>query len=155
MLEVEARRCEGLEELLALRMEFIREVHPEYGPEDVSLLEAKTRDWMIRHLAAGLYVGYVGRDDGHAVCTAGLLFYELPPLSPQSPFRLVGHVLNFWTRPAFRHRGHGRTMMEFMKADAHARGAVRLFLNATAMGEPLYRSCGFGEQVEKALVLNF
>jgi len=111
-------------------------------------------------LAAGIYIGFFGVDHDACcmmpittmasvpvdaiACTGALLVYTLPPLHGQVG-RKVGHVLNFFTRKAFRKRGYGKGLMECMIAYAKENGFSRLFLNATADGAPLYRKVGYRE----------
>lgn len=45
--------------------------------------------------------------------------------------------------PAFQRRGLGRELVGLLAAEAAARGARRLTLNATPVGAVLYASCGF------------
>jgi ribosomal protein S18 acetylase RimI-like enzyme len=50
------------------------------------------------------------------------------------------------TRPAYRRRGIARRMMHHLLDEARARGLDYAILQASAMGEPLYRKLGFLEQ---------
>ncbi len=138
--------------LTAIRVEFARDMHPAGDAAEARALEELTRDYIRRHMEDGSYVGFLGMWEGSMVACASLLIYELPPLSGK-PDRRQGHVLNVYTAPRLRGRGIGRAMMEAVIREGRARGLHRLFLNATKMGEPLYRSLGFHEQDEKSLVL--
>ena len=143
---------EGLDILVRARLDFILDLHADYTAEQVAALESGTRDYFERHLAAGDYLGIVGRLGEEVVCSAGLLYYELPPLkSAQS--RKLGHVLNFFTRPEHRGAGYGTAMMEYIKGLARREGVGKLVLNATAMGYPVYAACGFKEPEERAMIL--
>jgi GNAT superfamily N-acetyltransferase len=139
--------------LTQLRIDFIGDIKPfaDTGARDE--IAAATRHWVISHLETGRLLGYAGFAGGRPACCGYLLLYELPPLAAATP-RQVGHVLNFFTYPEFRCRGYGRQLMGFIKNDARERGLFRLFLNATRMGEHLYRQCGFAEQPEPALILD-
>jgi len=79
-----------------------------------------------------------------------LLLYDLPPLFAETD-RRVGHVLNFYTEPAHRHKGFGFGLMTFIQQYAREKGYNRLSLHATEAGAPLYRLCGY-ETEEDAMV---
>jgi GNAT superfamily N-acetyltransferase len=142
-----------LEELSELRMEFIRELHPELSGPRLDEIAAGSRAYIEWLLADEAYVGFIGVLDSAIVCTAALLVYRLPPLASAEP-RKVGHVLNFFTRKAHRGNGYGRGLMEYIQEYGRERGFHRLFLNATEDGYPLYRKCGFAD-APKAMEYNF
>jgi ribosomal protein S18 acetylase RimI-like enzyme len=122
---------------------------------DTEALQAVKR-YMAEQVEKGAILGFIGRIGGRVggriACSAGLLLYELPPLMGQL-HRVQGHVLSVWVEPEFRRKGLGETLMRELIAESKRRGVGRLFLNATAMGEGLYRKLGFAEQEEKALIL--
>lgn len=149
-LELLAAFEEEIDALAEMRVRFILDLHPDYAPRAEEIRRA-ILVYLREHLAQKRYIGYLGRSDGQLVCSAGLLLYDLPPLHPEQT-RRVGHVLNFFTAPEFRRQGVGRRLVEFIVADAKARGLDRLALNATEQGEPLYRQTGFHEQEEAYLV---
>jgi GNAT superfamily N-acetyltransferase len=151
-LQISVAREEDLEELVRLRIDFVLDTHPEATPSQREEAEAATRAYITEGMCRGNYVGYIGRLDGRLACAAALLIYKLPPMTNRID-RTQGHVLNVFTYPEFRRRGYANEMMGFLAEDARRRGIFRLYLNATRMGEPLYRAIGFHEQEEKALVL--
>ena len=55
----------------------------------------------------------------------------------------TGGVYDMGVAPAARRRGHGTALTLAAVAAAHELGCASLTLNATAEGEPLYRSAGF------------
>jgi ribosomal protein S18 acetylase RimI-like enzyme len=151
-------RCAGMErlDLLSdLRLEFIRDIHPEYDCEHLKRIHESTKKYLRELLERNSYIGYLGTDPAGAVmCTAGLLIYNLPPLH-SGEYRKIGHVLNFYTKPEYRNRGYGYLMMEYIKNDAKKAGFHRLALNATAMGYPIYRKSGFAEPKEPFMIFEF
>ncbi|MCO5992691.1 GNAT family N-acetyltransferase [Actinoallomurus rhizosphaericola] len=88
-------------------------------------------------------------ETGLAACGMGVVDLRLP--GPYNPTGLIGHVYGVVTDPAFRRRGHSRSIMEGLLAWFAERGVSRVDLNATADGEPLYRSLGFTEHPEPML----
>jgi len=134
-----------------LRVDFILDLHPEYEASRREIT-ARTQNYFEEVLRKEIYTGIIGEAGGEIACCSGILQYELPPLNGER--RKTGHILNFFTYPSYRKRGFGIRMMQFIIGLAKSQGYERLFLNATAMGEGLYRKLGFSEQSEKALVLN-
>jgi ribosomal protein S18 acetylase RimI-like enzyme len=57
----------------------------------------------------------------------------------------LGEIGFVGTVPDARGRGAGRLVTQACAHDAFARGAQRVFLQASAMGEPVYRRLGFEE----------
>jgi GNAT superfamily N-acetyltransferase len=138
--------------LVAVRVEFALDMHPVSDRSEILELERLTRQYILRGMRDGSYVGFLGLLNGQTVGAASLLIYTLPPLIGRHD-RRQGHVLNVYTAPHLRGRGIGRRMMETVIAEGRKRGLFRLFLNSTKMGEPLYRSLAFIQQEEKAMVL--
>lgn len=153
--------------LVQMRMAFVQDLHPEYDEALLARIRTGTEAYVHEQAAAGSYVGFFGVDhDAYDMmpittmasvpvetiaCTGALLVYTLPPLYGQEG-RKVGHVLNFYTRKAFRKRGYGKGLMAYMIAYAKENGFSRLFLNATADGAPLYRKVGY-QEVKDAMSL--
>lgn len=142
---------DDLELLVKLRMDFILDLHPCTDPVEIANAEEKNRIYLKELMEKGDFIGFIGTMDNEPICCSGLLLYHLPPLIG-SLERWQGHVLNFFTYPAYRGRGYGKALMEFMIQVAKEKGINRLFLSATAMGEPVYRKCGFVEPKEKAMI---
>lgn len=134
-----------------LRIDFVRDLHPEFDEQQIAILSDKTREYLQNAYRSDSFIGIIGEVADEAVCCAGILCYDLPPISDE--IRKTGHILNFFTYPLYRRRGYARKMMSFIIAHAKQEGFERLFLNACPMAEGLYRQFGFSEQSEKALVL--
>jgi GNAT superfamily N-acetyltransferase len=147
---IAGREC--LEELLDMRVEFLLSLEHDVAIEDGAAFRAANRAFMEEGFAAGTYMGFLCRLGGVPVSTLGILSYSLPPLDKPAP-RKVAHVLNVYTKPDFRGRGYATELLTLAVHWARGSGHARVFLNATASGEPVYRRLGFREQDEKALVL--
>jgi hypothetical protein len=103
-MEIEFRKAgiEYLETLVDLRMEFLKNIHPETDLQLLVKIQKATITYFDDLFRNNSYIGFIGVDnDGEAVCTAGLLIYYLPPLNNENS-RKIGHVLNFYTKPAYR-----------------------------------------------------
>ncbi|GAA4631281.1 hypothetical protein GCM10023196_060090 [Actinoallomurus vinaceus] len=88
-------------------------------------------------------------DAGLAACGIGTIDRRLP--SPYTPSGLIGHVYGVVTDPAYRRRGHSRSIMHGLLDWFTERGIRRVDLTASPDGEPLYRSLGFTEHPDPTL----
>jgi ribosomal protein S18 acetylase RimI-like enzyme len=86
---------------------------------------------------------------GLAACGLGVIDRRLP--SPYNGSGLVGHVFGIVTHPAYRRRGYARAIMSALLDWFDGRGLTRVDLNASADGQPLYRSLGFAVHSEPAM----
>ncbi len=141
---------ESIDELVEMRMEFLLGIGKRY--DDVEAVRRATRAYVEEGFRAGTYAGFLCKAGGENVSTLGFLTYELPPLWNAEP-RFVAHVLNMYTRPERRGRGYARGLLAYAISWARERRYDRVALNAMPAGEPLYRSLGFTEYEDEALVL--
>lgn len=95
------------------------------------------------HLNKDLSV-YVIREDDIIVSCAFLLIV-MKPMSPAFINGKTATVLNVYTRPAYRHRGYARKLMDAMIDDA--KDVIEL--KSTEDGYNLYRSVGFEDDHTK------
>ena len=145
---------EHLDVLADLRIEFIKDVHPEYENKFLTEIRKATVDYLSELFQNNSYIGFLGEhSDGEITCTAGLLIYYLPPLN-SSICRKIGHVLNFYTRPNHRKKGYGLELIKYIKTTARLEGIERLVLNATKMGYKLYKKANFFEPEDIAMILD-
>ncbi|WP_042376566.1 GNAT family N-acetyltransferase [Streptacidiphilus melanogenes] len=78
-----------------------------------------------------------------AACAVGTLEQRLP--GPGHPDGLFGFVFNICTDPDRRRRGYARACTEALLAWFDEKGATRLDLHASSLGQGLYRELGFTE----------
>jgi ribosomal protein S18 acetylase RimI-like enzyme len=145
---------EYLEILVDLRMEFIKDIHPKIDLQLLEKIRKGTLTYFNDLFKNNAYIGFVGiNNNGELICTAGLLIYYLPPLNNENS-RKIGHVLNFYTKPAYRKRGIGLKLMNCLKDTAANEKINRLVLNSTKMGFSMYKKAGFLEPEDKAMILD-
>jgi GNAT superfamily N-acetyltransferase len=143
---------DDLNYLIELRVEFIKDIHPEYDNSLVERIKYGATEYLMEHIQNNTYSGFLGFVDGEIVCSAGLLIYYLPPLRSEQP-RKTGHILNCFTRLPHRGKGYGFGLIEFIRTSAKEDGISRLFLNATPSGYSLYKRAGFTESEDKAMCI--
>lgn len=126
--------------LVDLRFAFVTEFDPDEGDDDPA------REVVARYLERSLdtesFVAWLVEDEGLVVSTGGMVVYERMMRSKGAGVGHEGYVLNVYTRPEHRRRGHAVRVMDALLEHARAHG-VRLTLLATEDGEPLYEKLGF------------
>ncbi|MFJ1609562.1 GNAT family N-acetyltransferase [Streptomyces sp. NPDC088253] len=93
-----------------------------------------------------------GDDDGDrglAACGIATVEQRLP--GPHLRNGRIGHVIGVVTDPAYRRRGHSRSIMRGLLDWLREREVARVDLYASAEGEPLYRELGFTNHPDPAL----
>lgn len=128
--------------LSTLRLEFVKDVHPEYDDRKMEAIAIGTYRYIKEYVEKDMYIGFVGEVDNQIACSASLLIFNFPPLF-SSNYRRIGYVINFYTRLQFRNKGYGSGLMEYIKDYSKAIGLYKLELSATKAGYPLYQKCGF------------
>lgn len=135
-----------IDKLLEMRLEFVKNVHPEYDSKKMDELSGASLKYIKEHIDKNMYIGFFGEVDNTIVCSTSLLLYHYPPLF-SSQYRKIGHLLNFYTRKEYRHRGYGLALMEYVKQYARNNDIYKLDLAATVSSYPLYQKSGFTDAV--------
>ena len=128
--------------LLEMRLEFVKDIHPEYDNNKMKELSIGSYQYIKEHIEKDMYIGFFGEIDNQIACSTSLLIYNYPPLF-SSTYRKIGHVLNFYTRHQYRNKGYGIGLMEYVKQQAKKINIYKLDLSATKAGYPVYQKCGF------------
>lgn len=141
-----------LQLLMDMRVQFACELQKCDTIVQLNELKQKTGSYFKNHYMNNSYMGILGYYNHEAICCAGLLLYELPPLTGKIN-RTQGHLLNFYTIPHYRKMGVGTALLNFIMLKSKESGINRIFLNATKDGENIYHRAGFTEPDEKAMIL--
>ena len=134
--------------LVRLRTEFLEELraqaHPGVLPGRLSAanLEPSTAEYYARAMPVGQFVAWLAVAEGEAVGTAGIFYFERPPMEKPGGL-LEGRIVNVYTRPAWRGRGLGTELTQCAVEHARARGARRVRLGASEGGRRIYQRLGF------------
>ena len=86
-------------------------------------------------------------DGGKIAGCASLSYINVMPTFDH-PTGKRAHLMNVYTREAFRRRGVGKLMVQFLIDEAKSRGVTEISLDATQMGHPLYKNLGFNDNGE-------
>ncbi len=106
----------------------------------------ETERYFLDGFADGSIIAAVARRlDGEAVSLAAATLRSSVP-SPRFALGAGAYIHSVSTRPAFRHRGLSRALMEMLLGDLRNRGLEFVELHASWQGEGLYRSLGFADR---------
>lgn len=87
-------------------------------------------------------LSWIAEADGQVVGAGSVNFFRRIPY-PRNPSGKEMYLLNMYTLPAWRGRGIARAILDAVIAYGKAHGYGRIWLHASAAGEPLYRQQGF------------
>lgn len=107
-------------------------------------VDDELRAYFQRQLAGGSFVEWLGFDNGRAVASATIVFYEFVP-SDANRSGIRGYITNMYTAPEYRRQGIATALLGRLTEEAKARGVKRLWLHAAEMGRPVYVKFGFRE----------
>jgi GNAT superfamily N-acetyltransferase len=132
---------EDIDHVVAQRMAFLREMHPEALGPDAELLEL-TRKYVADKLPAGEFLVWFAEEDGRIVGTGGLVFWHRPPTFHYRS-ELHAYILNMYTLPEWRGKGIASMLLQHIIDYVKTTPASRISLQASDMGRPLYERFGF------------
>lgn len=132
-----------ISQLIELRIAYLQEDIGTLSESDVTSFKNTLSSYFKRTLNKNIF-GYVVRDGVNIVSCALLLVVE-KPCSPAFVTGKTGTVLNVYTKPEYRRKGHARKVMKMLLADAEFKNLSPVELKATDAGYPLYLSLGFRE----------
>ena len=126
--------------LVDLRFAFVTEFAAKEGDDDAA--RASIAEYLARALPSEEFLAWLVTDEGVVVATGGMVVYERMMRSRGAGVGREGYILNVYTLPEHRRRGHAMRMMEALLDCARERG-IRLTLVATDDGKGLYQKLGF------------
>lgn len=156
MIQYKIANSENIAELMAIRLEMLREVN--ILSKDYVFTEefcAYSREYFLngQHttvLAVDEENGEDGKN-GKTIGCATLCYLEMLPTFSH-PTGKRAHLMNVYTAPDYRGQGIAHRMVEMLIEEARRRGVTEISLDATASGRPLYRKLGFQDS-EECMVL--
>jgi ribosomal protein S18 acetylase RimI-like enzyme len=122
-------------------------------PQATRLNEPIVREWLLRHMAAGTYLGFeaVGVD-GTSAGGVGLAILDmLPP--PGILHTRRGYVYNVYVEPDFRRQGIASLLIQQCLAQCRHMGIGLVSLHASDEGRGVYEKLGFTPTNEMRLIL--
>ena len=143
-MEIKKTTPNDIENLMEIRLEMLRVVNNLKDSEIFSdnLIEC-SREYFLHGDQTTVFAM---EGDKIAGCTTLSYITIMPTFSHPTGKR--AHLMNVYTREAFRRRGVGKLMIQFLIDEAKSRGVTEISLDATQMGHPLYKSLGFNDNSE-------
>ncbi len=134
---------EYFEQAVNLRFEMINNLSCLPGFE----MDEPFREITRRFFADGDQTTLLAVDNGEAVACATICYVTcLPTRRHQTGKR--AHIMNVYTRAAYRRQGIGKRLVQMLISEAREKGVTHMSLDATDMGRPLYEGLGFHESEE-------
>ena len=90
--------------------------------------------------------------DEKVIGCATLCYIEMMPTFSH-PTGKRAHLMNVYTNSRYRRQGIAFEMINMLIDEARERGVTEISLDATELGRPLYKKCGFVES-DECMVLN-
>ena len=138
MIEYKPLTMDQIDTFARLRISQLRE---EGATEDGDLLPALL-DYYGRHLPNGSFVSYLALDGERIVGTSGISIVEKAPWF-SCPTGRIGLISSMWTDSAYRRQGIARRLLSLVVDAARKQGCGTVWITASDMGVPFYRSFGF------------
>ena len=142
-ITVRKASADDMPELLAIRREMLAAVNdvPESGISDGIM---RLSEEYFRSGDQLTVLAYRGTE--LAGCATICWLSVMPTYSHPTGKR--AHIMNVYTRPAFRREGAARRMLDVLLNEARERGATSVTLDATESGRLLYEKLGFRRSEE-------
>lgn len=138
MLDYRKMTVEDIDAFARLR---IRQLREEGATEDEDLMPT-LQDYYRRHLGDGSFVSYLALDGDRIVWTSGISIVEKPAWF-SCPTGRIGLISSMWTDSDYRRQGIARRLLSLVVEAARVQGCGTVWITASDMGVPFYRSCGF------------
>lgn len=129
-------------QLIYLRLQFLKEIYPKADNSQDDQLKDHLRSYLTEHLSHDNFVNWFADKDGEVVGSAGIVFYNQPPLYHNLEGK-VAYILNVYTLPAYRRRGIAKTLLQKIMAEAKRRNTGKVSLHTSKEGRALYEQFGF------------
>ncbi|HTT26689.1 MAG TPA: GNAT family N-acetyltransferase [Thermoplasmata archaeon] len=123
------------------------------GPDQLDQADDRYRAWLEAKMRSGEVFGHLAEAPDGIPAASGCLWLREEVPRPTRPQGRMPYILSVYTEPAHRRRGLGRDITAALIDIAAAAGYPRVRLNASVLGEPLYRAMGFEPSSERQLDL--
>ncbi len=161
MFEYRKAAVNDIDELVKLRIEFLREANQETNVDGKILnkCEEALHAYFNSRMIDDSFIAWIALDEGKIIATSGMCFYNTPPLFKKVDGVMhymdgrVAYIMNMYTLQEYRRQGIARILFDKIVEEAKSLGYRKITLHATEMGWKLYENFGFVE-VDDGMVLN-
>ncbi|PSL49562.1 N-acetylglutamate synthase-like GNAT family acetyltransferase [Chitinophaga niastensis] len=129
-------------QLSDLRLRFLKEIYPNADISGDAVLLDNLKVYLEEHLLKDDFVNWFAEMDGKVVASAGIVFYNQPPLYHNLEGK-VAYILNVYTLPHYRRKGIAKVLFEKIMNEARQRNTGKVSLHASKDGRKLYEQFGF------------
>ena len=139
-----------IEEILRLRLEFVKEINPRYKEQelsDITGFEEKTRKYFLHAIENKEQITYLAFSGDEAVACGSLCFVNVMPTFDH-PSGKRGHLMNVYTNKEYRRKHIGYQIVDAIVREAGQLRITHITLDATKEGEELYKAYGFTPMTE-------
>ena len=109
---------------------------------DFDDFQRRTYEFFLNHIQDESFIAWIALDEGKVIATSGLCFYHVPP-TYENLSGITAYIMNMYTIPEYRERGIASRLLEYLIEEARSRSCLKVTLNASQMGRPLYEKYGF------------
>jgi len=128
--------------LAKIRIDFLCEANDVSSEDEKNRLFDSNRQFISNSLADGSFISWVAVESGKIIATSGITFYTLPP-NKKCPNGKVAYISNMFTYSHYRGQGIATKLFALSVEEATNAGCIKILLNATDMGKPIYEKFGF------------
>ena len=132
-----------LEEIIKLRLDFLREDVGPQTPEDEATMKEHLQSYLKNHLNRDCFV-FTAVEDKKIISIAFLLILE-KPANPRFLHGRIGNIMNVYTVPQKRRQGIAGNIIKQIMDFGKTQKLDFLELKAAPMGYPLYKKLGFDD----------
>lgn len=142
MIEYRKATTNEIDELLTVRIDFLRNANNIRNEEDKKILLETNRTFLLSSLTDGSFIQWLATQGTKIIGTSSVSIYLLPP----NTMRLSGKVAyigNMFTYPEYRKQGIATRLFALSVDSAKEARCKEICLDATEMGRPIYEKYGF------------
>lgn len=161
MIEYRRAVVDDIDELIRLRIEFLKEVNKESNVDHdiLKMCKKSLDDYFSSTMTDGSFIAWVAVDCSKIIATSGMCFYHTPSLFKKINGNMLfrdgreAYIMNMYTLPEYRRKGIAGTLFQKVVEEAKNLGYRKVSLHATEMGRKLYKKFDF-VMVDDEMVLN-
>ena len=145
-LSVKKASNADLDLLMAWRMRVLAEVFSDSKNPGWEIIRRNNESYYREHLANGTHTACfaLNEDDGEIIGCGGICYQREMP-SPDNITGTNGYLMNIYTLPEYRGQGVGRSIVEFLLADAKGRNTEKIYLESSKVAKHMYDEMGFSD----------
>ena len=133
---------DDIQQIVELRIEFIKEVRLEYPKDRVDEYREVMSNYLEKEMSSGNFIAWLAIANNGIIATSGLITIQrVPQLWNMSGKE--AYIMNMYTKLKWRNKGIGTAILEKLVEEAKNRDIIAIKLYATPMGKPLYEKRGF------------